>query len=237
MSPLRGILLDVDGTLIDSNDAHARSWEDTFREFGLDIPASRIRPLIGKGGDKLVPELTGVEVDSPRGKAFTSRRSEIFKKTYLPTIHAFPRVQDLLARWKDDGFRLVVATSAQREELNALLEQAGLEELIDRTTSSSDADRSKPDPDIIQAALDRGQLDVSEAIMLGDTPYDVTAATRAGIDTIALRCGGWDDAALRGAIAIYDDPSALLAGYESSPFFAARSSRDVSPRTTRTGRV
>jgi len=191
VSRLRGILLDVDGTLIDSNDAHARSWEDTFREFGLDIPASRIRPLIGKGGDKLVPELTGVEVDSARGKAFTSRRSAIFKKTYLPTIHAFPRVHDLLARWKGDGLRLVVATSAQREELKALLEQAGLEELIDQTTSSSDADRSKPDPDIIQAALDRGHLDVAETIMVGDTPYDVTAATRAGIDAIALRCGIW----------------------------------------------
>jgi HAD superfamily hydrolase (TIGR01509 family) len=237
MSGLRGILLDVDGTLIDSNDAHARSWEDTFREFGLDIPASRIRPLIGKGGDKLVPELTGVEVDSARGKAFTSRRSEIFKKTYLSTIQAFPRVHDLLARWRDDGLRLVVATSAQREELNALLEQAGLDELIDRTTSSSDADRSKPDPDIIDAALDRGHLAATEAIMLGDTPYDVTAATRAGIDTIALRCGGWDDDALRGAIAIYDDPSALLARYETSPFLAVRSSRDVSPRTTRTDSV
>jgi HAD superfamily hydrolase (TIGR01509 family) len=238
VSRLRGILLDVDGTLIDSNDAHARSWEDTFREFGLDIPASRIRPLIGMGGDKLVPELTGVDVNSARGKAFTSRRSEIFKKSYLPNIHAFPRVRELLALWKADGLRLVIATSAQRDELNALLEQAGLEELIDRKTSSSDAERSKPDPDIIEAALQRGHLAPAEALMVGDTPYDVSAATRAGIDTIALRCGGWDDDALRGAIAIYDDASDLLAQYESSPFRAPEDlQHNVSPRMTNTKSV
>jgi phosphoglycolate phosphatase-like HAD superfamily hydrolase len=190
------------------------------------------------GGDKLVPELTGVEVSSPRGKAFTSRRSEIFKKTYLPTIHAFPRVHELLARWKSDGLRLVVATSAQRDELNALLEQAGLDELIDRKTSSSDAERSKPDPDIIEAALDRGHLEPADAIMLGDTPYDVTAATRAGIATIALRCGGWDDDALRGAIAIYEDASELLARYETSPFRARQDlQHNVSSRMSDTKSV
>jgi len=235
---LRGVLLDVDGTLIDSNDAHAQAWADTFREFGLDISASRVRPLVGMGGDKLLPELTGVDVDSARGKAITSRRSEIFKKTYLPTIRAFRGVHELLNRWKSEGLRLVVATSAQREELNALLEQADLEALIDRTTTSSDAERSKPDPDIIRAALDRGRLSAAEAIMLGDTPYDVTAATRAGIATVALRCGGWDDDALRGAIAIYENPSELLARYDASPFRGAEDLlQNVSPRTTDTESV
>jgi len=215
---LRGILLDVDGTLIDSNDAHASAWADTFREFGLDIAFDRVRPLIGMGGDKLLPKLTGLDHESVEAKRMTARRKEIFNTTYLPTLRAFPCAHELLARFKADDLRLVIATSAEREELNKLLDQAGLEELVDRKTSSSDADRSKPDPDIIQAALDRGSFAAGEVLMLGDTPYDVEAARRANIPTVALRCGGWDDRALGGALAIYDDARDLLARYEASPF-------------------
>jgi phosphoglycolate phosphatase-like HAD superfamily hydrolase len=104
--------------------------------------------------------------------------------------------------------------------LNKLLDQAGLEELVDRKTSSSDAEHSKPDPDIIEAALKRGELDASEAIMLGDTPYDVEAALRAGVQCVALRSGGWSDRALADAIAIYDDARHLLREYQRSPFAA-----------------
>jgi HAD superfamily hydrolase (TIGR01549 family) len=217
------VLLDVDGTLIDSNDAHASSWMDTFREFGYDIPVERVRPLIGMGGDKLLPQLTGLEHESDRAKQLTERRKEIFKTTYLPHLRAFPGAHELLARLKADDLALIIATSAQRQELNELLEQTGLEELVDRKTSSSDADRSKPDPDIIQAALDRGKLNADDVIMLGDTPYDVEAARNASVPTVALRCGGWPDRALAGAIAIYDDARTLLAQYDESPF--ARTSR------------
>jgi HAD superfamily hydrolase (TIGR01509 family) len=215
---LRGVLLDVDGTLIDSNDAHAASWVDTFREFGYDAPFERVRPLIGMGGDKLLPQITGLEHESDRAKQLTSRRKEIFDTRYLPHLRSFPRARDLLARFRERGLALVIATSAEREELNALLEQAGLEELVDRKTSSSDADRSKPDPDIIQAALERGGLKPQEAIMLGDTPYDVEAARKAGVAVVALRCGGWPDRALSGAVAIYDDARALLDQFTGSPF-------------------
>jgi len=166
---------------------------------------------------------TGIDAESEQGEALTARRSEIFKNTYLPTIRAFPCVPELIARWKRDDLRLVIATSAQRDELKALLEQAGLDTLIERKTTSSDAERSKPDPDIIHAALERGSLRPSDVLMLGDTPYDVAAAKRAGIETVALRCGGWDDNALRDAIAIYDDPATLLERYETSPFATRRS--------------
>ena len=215
---LRGVLLDVDGTLIDSNDAHASSWADTFREFGYDIAFERVRPLIGMGGDKLLPQLTGLDHESDRAKQLTERRKEIFNTMYLPHLRAFPGAHELLARFKSDDLALIIATSAQKPELNALLDQTGLEELVDRKTSSSDADHSKPDPDIIEAALERGKLRADEAIMLGDTPYDVEAARNAGVACIALRCGGWPDRALSEAIAIYDDARALLAEYEQSPF-------------------
>ncbi len=216
---IRGVLLDVDGTLIDSNDAHASSWADVFREFGrAEITVDRVRPLIGMGGDKLLPRLTGLDHESDLAQRMTARRKEIFNTTYLPTLRAFPGVHELLARFQDDGLKVVVATSAQREELNKLLEQAGLEELVDRKTSSSDADRSKPDPDIIHAALTRGRLSADESVMIGDTPYDVEAAGRAGVACVAVRCGGWDDRALAGAVAIYDGPSALLRSYSDSIF-------------------
>jgi HAD superfamily hydrolase (TIGR01509 family) len=215
---LRGVLLDVDGTLIDSNDAHASSWADTFREFGYDIAFERVRPLIGMGGDKLLPQLTGLEHDSDRAKLLTARRKEIFDTTYLPRLRAFPRAHDLLERFKERGLALIIATSAEKEQLNDLLEQAGLEELVDRKTSSDDAERSKPDPDIIQAALARGKLNADAAIMLGDTPYDIEAASHAGVASVALRCGGWPDRALAGAIAIYEDVGALLDAYDDSPF-------------------
>lgn len=215
---LRGVLLDVDGTLIDSNGAHASAWADTFKEFGYDISAERVRPLVGKGGDKVLPELTGLEDDSEKGKAITKRRSELFDARYLPTLRAFPGAHELLAKFKADGLRLVIATSSDAEQLNKLLEQTGLEELVQRKTSSSDAESSKPDPDIIEAALRKGEFTAAEVLMLGDTPYDVEAATRAGVRTVALRSGGWGDDALAGATAIFDDTEDLLRRYESSPF-------------------
>lgn len=216
MRRVRGVLLDVDGTLIDSNDAHAGAWADAFREFGLaEATFERVRPLVGKGGDKLLPELTGLDHDSDVAKRIVARRAEIFETNYLRSLRAFPGAHQLLARFKADGLALIVATSAKRDELNKLLEQAGLEELIDRTTTSSDAKRSKPDADIIEAALERGGLEADEAVMLGDTPYDVEAAGRAGVRAVAFRCGGWNDPALAGAVGIYDDAADLLSQYNN----------------------
>lgn len=217
---LRAVLLDVDGTLIDSNDAHAQSWVDTFNEFGLDVPFDKTRALIGKGGDKLLPELTGIEMDSAGGKEMAERRKAIFNSVYLPKLHAFPGAHELLDRFKAEGLKLVIATSAQRDELSKLLEQAGLEELVDRKTSSSDADHSKPDPDIIAAALKKGGIGAVDALMVGDTPYDVEAAARAGVKTVAFRCGGWKDDDLGDALAVYDGAADLLANFEASPFGA-----------------
>jgi HAD superfamily hydrolase (TIGR01509 family) len=220
-SPLRGVLLDIDGTLIDSNDAHADSWHETLREFGRDIPAATVRPLIGMGGDKLLPRLLGVDADSEEGKAFSERRAAVFRERYVPRLRTTPGAKELVRRLRDAGLRLVVATSAKEEELEAMLAQVGLDDLLTQKTSSDDADRSKPDPDIVRAALSKGKLTPGEAIMLGDTPYDVEAARRAGVGCIALRCGGWDAPALGGALAVYDDPAHLLREFTASPFASA----------------
>jgi HAD superfamily hydrolase (TIGR01549 family) len=214
----RGVLLDVDGTLIDSNDAHARSWVDAFVEFGYDVRFEQVRPLIGMGGDKLMAELTGLDNEHGTGKKITERKKELFEEHYLHTLKAFPGAHELLARMRESGLRLVIATSAGEDEMNGLLEQAGLNELVERRTSSDDAERSKPDPDIIKAALERGKLSASEALMIGDTPYDISAAARAGVGTIAFRCGGWwGDEDLSEAVAIYDGPGELVREFEESP--------------------
>lgn len=217
---VEGVLLDVDGTLIDSNEAHARSWSEALAEFGKNVPAERILPLIGMGGDKIMPDLLGADSESPTGKRFSKRRAGIFRERYVPKLQRTRGAKELIRRLRDEKLRLVIATSAREQELEAMLDQVGLDDLIERRTSSDDAENSKPDPDIIQAALKKGKLDPSRAIMIGDTPYDVEAAARAGVRTVALMSGGWDAEGLAGAIAVYRDPADLLENFTASVFGA-----------------
>jgi HAD superfamily hydrolase (TIGR01509 family) len=217
----KAVLLDVDGTLIDSNDAHATCWVETLTAAGYHVPFSRIRELIGKGGDKLLPDAVGLEKDSPEYTALVQRRSALFKDRFLPHLKPFPRARDLVQELGARGFRLVVASSATAEEIHALLAVADVRDLVQDVKSSRDAAHSKPDPDIVVAALKAAGCAPSQAIMLGDTPYDIEAAANAGVTTIAFRCGGWDDQSLRGATAIYDDPSDLMAHLDGSPLVAS----------------
>ena len=213
---IEAVLLDIDGTLLDSNDAHAQAWSDALREAGLDIGSETVRPLIGMGSDKLLPTLTGIDAESDEGKRLVGRSKEIFAKEYLPLVNPFPSARELLERMRDDGVKLVVATSASDDELSGLLAVLGAEWLVDDKTSSSDAKRSKPDPDIVRVAVDKAGVGPTQCVMLGDTPYDVEAATRARVRIVAVRCGGHGDEELRGAVEIYDDPSALLSRYDES---------------------
>ncbi|HYW06842.1 MAG TPA: HAD family hydrolase [Longimicrobium sp.] len=218
---LRAAILDIDGTLIDSNDAHAHAWVDVGKEFGHKMDYNEVRRLIGMGGDKVLPILTGLEDGSDEGERMNTRRGEIFRDEYLPTLVPFPHARELLERFRADGLMLVIATSASKEDMGELLKKIGVEDLIDEKTSSADAENSKPDPDIIQAALAKAGCRPSEAIMLGDTPYDVSAAKKANVRTVALRCGGWSAEELGDAAAVYRDPADLLAHYDESPFAAA----------------
>ncbi len=217
MSRVRVVLLDVDGTLIDSNDAHARSYVDAGREVGVELDFEEVRRRIGMGGDKLLPEVSELEEDRGKGKRIAERKTEIFREKYLPGLKPTPGARQLLHRLRDDGIKLVVATSAKEEEMREILEQAGVADLIQAATSSDDAERSKPDPDIVEAALEQGGFPADQTVMLGDTPYDVEAATRAGVRIVAVRCGGWGDAELEGAIAVYDHPADLLEHFDESP--------------------
>jgi HAD superfamily hydrolase (TIGR01509 family) len=218
MSPIAGALLDVDGTLLDSNDAHAEAWAETFAEHGIRRTFGDVRPLIGMGADQLLPRLTDLDAESELGKAIVQRRSELFLKSYLPKLGPCRGARPLLERMRRHGLALTVATSASEQELEQLLRQAGVEDLIEKATSSDDAESSKPAPDIVEAAIRRSGLRSEQLLMLGDTPYDVAASRRAGVAAVAVRCGGFTDEQLAGAIAIYDDPADLLEHYERSPF-------------------
>lgn len=214
---LKAVLIDIDGTMLDSNDAHAQAWCEVFRRHGRDVPYAAVRPLIGKGGDKLLDELTGLADDSDEAKQLNEERRQLIRADYLPQLRATRGARNLLIELRRRRLSLVVATSASEKDLHDLLRQAGIDDLIDAAASSSDADATKPDPDIVEAAMHRAQVRADECVMLGDTPHDVTAARSAGVETIALRCGGWwRDDALCQAIAIYDDPQALLDDLDTS---------------------
>lgn len=214
---LRGVIFDVDGTLVDSNRAHAQSWVDTLREAGYDVPFDVIWPMIGMGGDKLLPSATGIESDSGLGRQLTKRRWEIFQRDYVSCLEPTPGARELVQRMKNDGLEIIVATSASGTEVSVLLEAANVADLMQVKTSSSDAAGSKPDPDIVQAAVKKSGLEPGELIMVGDTPYDVQAATGANVKLVGLLCGGWTKEELSGATAIYDDPQDLLKWYDQSP--------------------
>ena len=214
---MKAVVLDVDGTLVDSNDAHAEAWVDALAEHGHVVPFTRIRPLVGMGADKLLPAVVGLAEESPDGARIGARRKEIFRDRYLPGVRALPGAARLVERMREQGLTLVVASSAKADELGPLLRKAGAGWLAEDSASSDDAERSKPDPDIVRAALAKTGCPAADVVMIGDTPYDVEAARRAGIAVIAFRCGGWGDADLRGAVAVYEGPDDLLARYDASP--------------------
>ena len=217
---VKAVLFDVDGTLVDSNDAHAAAWVKAFSEFNVAVDPDKVRRCIGMGGDKLMPAVSGIAEESPVGSQIAERRGEIFKVEFLPNLQPLDGAARLVAAVKGRGLTAVAASSAKKDELEALLVLAGADALMDAATSSDDAEESKPDPDIIVAALKRAKAKPDEAMMIGDTPYDVEAARRAGVRVIAFRSGGWKDQDLTGAAAIYDGPLDLVLRFNSSPLMA-----------------
>jgi HAD superfamily hydrolase (TIGR01493 family) len=215
---VKGVILDVDGTLVDSNVEHAQAWHQAFEEAGLDGGSvEEIRRLIGMGSDKLLPEAVSIGKDSEQGERLAERRAEIFQELYIDGLRPTPGSAELVKALRDRGLRVAVASSARPDELRALLERAGVPWLVDDATSADEVDASKPEPDVVDAALRQLELPPGEVVMIGDTPYDIEAATRAGVGTIAVRTGGWEARDLRGALAVYDDPADLLANLDRSP--------------------
>lgn len=215
---IRAVLFDVDGTLVDSNEAHVDAWAVAFRAAGRPMEVDDIRLQIGKGGDLLVPSLLPGATDA-QCKAIGAGHDRQFKSAYLAHIKPFADARALLERVKKSGRMIVLASSAKRKEVEHYVELLDAEDLVDAITSADDVDASKPEPDIFEAALAKTGVDAQAAIAVGDTIYDVDAARRIGIATVALTSGPFDRAQLKdaGAIAVFADAADLLAGFDRSP--------------------
>jgi HAD superfamily hydrolase (TIGR01509 family) len=217
---IRAAIFDVDGTLIDSVDIHARAWQIALEDFGHFVTFEDVRHQIGKGGDQLLPVFLSELEIKEKGEALENYRGDLYKREFMHTVKAFPMVRELFLRMRDEGIQALLASSAKSDELDYYKRLCKIDDLIDANTSADDAERSKPFPDIFQAALARTHgVRPQDAMVVGDTPYDITAAKRAGIASIGMLSGGFPEEELRdaGCIAIYESPAELLAKFERSP--------------------
>ena len=217
---IKAVIFDVDGTLVDSNDLHVAAWREAFRCYGKEVSFEDVHGQMGKGGDQLMPVFCTDEELERFGGELEQRRVALFKSDYLPRVRPFPRVRELFERAKAGGLQIALASSAKEEELEQHKKSMGVGDLLGAATSADDAERSKPHPDIFQAAL-AGLKGVApaEAVVVGDTPYDAQAAAKAGMRTVGLLSGGFTEEVLRGAgvVAVYRDVSDLLDHYDESP--------------------
>jgi HAD superfamily hydrolase (TIGR01509 family) len=216
---IKAVIFDIDGTLVDSVDLHAQAWKEAFKHFGKDIPFEDVRHQIGKGGDQLMPVFFSKEELNKFGEEMEKYRGQLFKRDFLPKVRPFPHVRELFQKIISDHLRIALASSAKEEELKEYKKIAHIEDLVEEETSADDADKSKPHPDIFEAALERlGDIKPLEAIVVGDTPYDAQAAGKINLRTIGVLCGGFPEAELKraGCIEIYKDPADLLARYEET---------------------
>jgi HAD superfamily hydrolase (TIGR01509 family) len=218
MSEKRIAVLDVDGTLVDSNYQHAMAWYRALRSLDETFPIWRIHRLIGMGGDKLLTALGGEELEERIGDEGRARQGKEVD-ALLDEIAPLPGARDLLVAIKQRGHRLVLASSGQQRHVDFALDLLDARDLADGWTSSADADATKPAPDLLQVALEKlGAPEDAPSVMIGDTPFDVEAAEKAGMPAIVVRSGGFGDDELRGAgaVALYDTPADLTADLDAT---------------------
>lgn len=214
---IKAVIFDIDGTLIDSNDAHAESFVSAFKEFGKTVSFVELKWLIGMGADKILEKYLSKNEIGDFGDDLTEYRKRIFLRDYLPKLKTFPKLRALFEKLSGDGYKIALASSASDEELEKYHELLKIDDLLDKETSSDDAEESKPSPDIFQAALKKlKNVKVPEALIIGDTPYDAEAAVKAKIRIIGVKTGGWSEDKLfeKGCIAVYENISEILKNYK-----------------------
>ena len=214
----KAVLCDLDGTLLDSNHFHAEAWQRTFAHFDITVTFEDAVKQIGKGGDQVIPYFVPASNVGELEGSIKEFRKKLFHREYMDRIVPFSDARRLLERMHKHGLRIAVASSSDKGDLEAFLMLLKIHDLVEENTTADDAEKSKPSPDIFQAALDRLHIKPHEAIVLGDTPWDLEAAKKAGIPAIAVTCGGWSEKDLNeaGAIEVYRDPADLLRRFETS---------------------
>jgi HAD superfamily hydrolase (TIGR01509 family) len=216
--PTKGVLFDVDGTLVDTNYLHVVAWWHAFRAHGHDVSMTDLHRTVGQGSDNFVSSILGHD-----DEALADAHSD-FYAAHLYELRAFPDAADLLRACKKGGLAVVLATSASEKEAEHLTDALAVDDAIDIVTTKDDAGSSKPAPDIVQTALDKAGLSPADAVFVGDTIWDVEAAGRAGLPCIAVLSGGIGQDELRnaGAVAVYRDVAQLLREFDDSPLGALR---------------
>ena len=208
----KGVIFDVDGTLVDSVDLHARAWQRTLAKWGHDVPFETVRSQIGKGGDELMPVFLSPEEVERDGKTISKERDALFKAEYLDQVRPFPGVADVVRALLDRGVKVALGSSGKDEEVEHHKRLTGIDGMGVVQTTSEDAEKSKPHPDIFVAALKKLGLPAGDVVAVGDTPYDAEAAVRAGITPVGVLCGGVaaEDLQKAGCVALFRDPADLL---------------------------
>jgi HAD superfamily hydrolase (TIGR01509 family) len=216
MSERRGVLFDVDGTLVDTTFIHTVCWWQAFRQADLDVAMATIHRSVGMGAERLVRHAVGDDY-AERVPELAASHDALYA-AYWPGLRLLPGARELLTRCRQAGLTTVLASSASARELDVLISVLDVDSAIDCATSSDDADASKPEPDIIVAALNKAKLDPLGAVFVGDAVWDVQASKKAGVACIGLECGGTSAAELSnaGAAQVYQDPASLLRDFGAS---------------------
>ena len=217
---VRAVIFDVDGTIVDSNELHVDAWDEIFRRYGKQFSREKLRAHIGEGGDQYVPNFLSEGEMRDFGEKLEKERGELYKEKYMSKVRPFPRVRELFERIKRDEKQIAISSSGKTQEIEHYLSLCEIEDLVDTYTTKDDVAHSKPHADVFMAALRKlGNLSPDDAVVVGDSPYDVIAAKRILLPTIGLLCGGFSEEELRsvGAVAIFRDPADLLESYERSP--------------------
>ncbi|MDQ4019779.1 MAG: HAD family hydrolase [Actinomycetota bacterium] len=212
----RAAILDVDGTLVDTNYHHALAWYRAFREQDMVLPIWRLHRHVGMGGDKYVAAVAGEEAERRVGDRVRERWEELFNEM-LDEVAPLAGASELILELKERGHVVVLASSAIAPHLDRFIDLVEAREVVDGWTGKDDVERSKPDPDLVAAALEKAGT--RDAAMLGDTPWDVEAAKRAGVETVCLVTGGFSVDELReaGAAAVFESLEELRARLEETP--------------------
>lgn len=214
---IKAVIFDIDGTLIDSNDAHAESFVKAFEKFGKEVPFEEIKCLIGMGADEILEKYLSKSEIEDFGEKLTEYRKQVFLKDFMPKLKTFPNIRELMEKLKSDGKKIVLASSASEEELKAYRDILKISDLLEEETSADDVEDAKPAPDIFQAALRKlKNIDKNEAIVIGDTPYDVAAARKADLKMIGVTSGGWskEEMLKKGSEQVYKDISDIYDHYK-----------------------